>query len=163
MSLTVGSHFVNSSVSALQDLIGLLADRGKAILNPSDLFGDPVEIHVGADRANFFWIVLSFRRPTPHDRCDPLDFLVANQPVGDIDHHIAGADYRHVLAHVERPVAETGQSIEMVDHIFRVKDPLSRIPFHADGLGALRADRKHDRAGAKVSDLFDGEIFAVAD
>jgi hypothetical protein len=83
--------------------------------------------------------------------------------MGNIDHHIAGADYGHMLAHVERPVAETGQPIEMVDHIFRVKDPFSRTPFNPDSLGPLRADRKHDCAGAKVSDLFDGEIFTFAD
>ena len=92
---------------ALEYLVCILADCGKAILDPSHLFGDPVHIHVGAHRANFFRIVLSLGRPTPYDRGDPLDFLIANQPMRDIDHHIAGANDSHMLAHVERPVAET--------------------------------------------------------
>ena len=64
--------------------------------------------------------------------------------MGDIYHHIACADYSYVPAHVERPVAETGQSIEMIHHVFCMKNSFSRIPFHADGFGALRADGKYD-------------------
>ena len=59
----------------LQDLIGLLANRCQAILDSSDLFLDALDVHVGADRSDFFGIILPFDWPASHDRRDSFDFL----------------------------------------------------------------------------------------
>ena len=122
-----------------------------------------VEVHVGADRSDFFGIILAFDWPASHDRRDSFDLLISSQPVRDIDHHIPCPDDRHVVAHLERTIAEARQSIEMVDHILRVEYALGRVPFHANGFGTLRADRKHDHTGAKAFDFIDSKIFAIAD
>jgi hypothetical protein len=60
-------------------------------------------------------------------------------------------------------VAESRQPVEMVDHVLSVEDALGRIAFDANGLGALRADGKHDGAGAEPAQLFHGQIFVLAD
>ena len=48
--------------------------------------------------------------------------------MGNVDHHIAGADDGHMFAHVKRTVAETGQSIEVVHNVFGMKHALRRVP-----------------------------------
>ncbi len=60
--------------------------------------------------------------------------------MGDIDHHIADADDRHVFAHVERTVAESRQAIKVVDDVLCVEHTFGRIAFDADGFRALRSD-----------------------
>ncbi len=141
----------------------MLADRGEAILDPSHFLGNPVYIHVGAHRANFLWIVLSLGRPTAHDRCDPLHLLIADQPTGDIDHHVAGSDHSYVLAHFKRAIAESREPIKVVHDILRVEHAIGRISFDADGFGALRADREDHGTRAEFADVLYREVFALPD
>ena len=46
--------------------------------------------------------------------------------MGDIDHHVADADDGDMFAHIERPIAESWQAIEVVDDVFGVEDTLWR-------------------------------------
>ncbi len=109
---------------ALEDFLRILANGHEAILNSIELLLDAVQIHVRADRPDLFGVVLPLRRTPPHDRRHALDFLITNQPVGNIDHDVAGTDDRHMFAHLKGAVAEPRQTVEVVHHVFGVEDAL---------------------------------------
>ena len=81
----------------------------------------------------------------------------------DVHHHVTRPDDGHMLSDIERPVAESGQAIEVIDHVFGMEHALCRISFYADGLSALCADREHDGAGAEGADIVHGEVFSLPD
>jgi hypothetical protein len=96
-------------------------------------------------------------------RLDLLDVFVLHKPVGDIDHHVADSDDGHPTAHFERTLGKAGQPIEMVHHVLGVVDPDRRVPLHANRLRALRSRREDQGAGPEASQVFDRQVFLVAD
>jgi hypothetical protein len=121
-------------------LVRILADGHQPILDPVELVLDAFQIHIGANRADFFRILFPFRWTPPYDRGYAFDFFIPSQPVCDVHHDIPGTDDCDVLAHFERAITKAGEPVEMVDDVFGVEDALRRIPFYADGFSPLCAD-----------------------
>ena len=147
----------------LENFVGLLPDRRHAILDTVELFLDALKIHIGTHGPDLFGIVFALNRTATHNGGHSFHLLIAGQPMGNIDHDITCPDYCHMLAHLERPITETRQPVEVIHHVFCVVHTLGGIPFHPDGLGPLRPDREHHCAGAESPHLLDSKVLAVSD
>ncbi len=146
-----------------QHFVGILTDCSQPVLDAGKFRGDAFLIHVGADGPDFFRVVFALNRPAAGDGGDTLHLLILDQPVGDVDHHVADADDRDMFSHVERTVAETRQAIEVVHYVLGMEHALGGIPFNPDGFCPLRADGEGDGAGTQSAQIFNREVLTLPD
>ena len=142
----------------------VLADGLEGGAHPFQLCPQVVLIEVGGDRLDLDVGVGALRGAPAGDSDHLADLLLVDQPVGEVDHDIANPDDRHPLPDAEVPPAELGQSVVVVDEIFRVIDAFGVISRDPEGLGPLRPGGDDDRRGGEqLLDLRERQVGRLSD
>ena len=144
-----------------QELVGILAGGLQTRSDAGDLRAVEVAVEGVLDVLELAVVVRLLEGAAARDRDHRVAVAEVDAVVRDVHHDVAHPHDGHAAAHGVGLLAEGRQAVVVVDEILGVVDAREPLALDAQVLGALRADREHERVEAELAQLADGEGPAV--